>query len=87
MAVSTSVLDASVASRVEAWIETLTQGFERPNFAVASRVEAWIETLPRKTKRERFTSPPAWRRGLKQSSYTLIITNNVASRVEAWIET
>ncbi len=33
-----------VASRVEAWIETVTPRYSARSYRVASRVEAWIET-------------------------------------------
>ena len=77
-----------VASRAEAWIETVVTTAHRPRCWVASRAEAWIETVWHEPTTAQFTSPPVRRRGLKlhrtgQNRHQI----DVASRAEAWIET
>ena len=55
-----------VASRAEAWIETLIPVDQVDTVSVASRAEAWIETAAHKTPTTPSGSPPARRRGLKR---------------------
>ena len=77
----------NVASCVEAWIEIIIKEQYMLKTQVASCVEAWIEIFNHSSALYTYSSPPAWRRGLKFLQYTPEnLEGLVASCVEAWIE-
>ncbi len=61
---------ATVASYVDAWIESLMNNLKRAHVVVASYVDAWIESLEllcnQSAQRQ---SHPTWMRGLKVDDF------------------
>ena len=77
-----------VASRRDAWIETLYYGSIRKPLVVASRRDAWIETFYLREIYSEEGSHPAGMRGLKLLKVNIPSESElVASRRDAWIET